>query len=827
VAAEAQNLIRGVFTMAKVEPLKPESLYRSCDPQQFSFNTTEDLESLADVVGQARAVEAVRFGIGIRQHGYNLFALGPTGIGKHWTVQHFLQETAVGEPTPSDWCYFNNFEQPQKPYALKLAPGQGIILKHDVEHLVEELRSVIPAVFEGDDYRSRKQVIEMEIKSRQGGAFEELGRQAQAKGVALARTPAGFVLAPLKNGEVLTPEQFEALPEEEHKQVEAAIASVHEQLQTVMRQAMQLEKEGRDKLKALNREVTIFAVGNLIETLRKKYAEMAEVVRYLDALRQDVIEHFEEFLTPPESPLAALINASRPQLDDASPFLRRYHINLIVDHSATKGAPVVYENHPTYQNLVGQVEYVSQLGALSTDFNLIRAGALHRANGGYLMLDAHKVLAQPYAWEGLKRTLQSSEIHMESLGQMLGLISTVSLEPQTIPLSIKVVLLGDRMLYYLLSLYDPEFNTLFKVAADFEDQMDRSANNDVLYARVIATMTRSERLLPFDRRAVARVIEHSSRLSGDAEKLTNQRMTLVDLLRESDYWAKKVSRATVTSEDVQQAIDSQIYRASRVRERVLEEIGHGTIMIDTSGAKVGQVNGLSVIQLGQSAFGQPSRITARVRLGRGEVIDIEREVELGGPIHSKGVLILSGFLGARYSADRPLSLHASLVFEQSYSGVEGDSASSAELYALLSALADAPIRQSLAVTGSVNQHGQVQPIGGVNEKIEGFFDVCKAKGLTGDQGVIIPATNVRHLMLRQDVVEAVKAGKFLVYSVQTIDEGIEILTGVPAGERDHSGKFQEGTINCRVEKRLAELAEERIAFGAAAKAENSHEHEKL
>ena len=468
----------------------------------------------------------------------------------------------------------------------------------------------------------------------------------------------------------------------------------------------------------------------------------------VDALRQDVIEHFEEFLTPPESPLAALISASRPQLDDASPFLRRYRINLIVDHSSTKGAPVVYENHPTYQNLVGQVEYVSQLGALSTDFNLIRAGALHRANGGYLILDAHKVLAQPYAWEGLKRSLQSSEIHIESLGQVLGLISTVSLEPQTIPLSIKVVLLGDRTLYYLLSLYDPEFNVLFKVAADFEDQMDRSANNDALYARMIATMTRSERLLPFDRRAVARVIEHSSRLSGDAEKLSNQRMTLVDLLRESDYWAKKVSHATVTSEDVQQAIDSQIYRASRVRERVLEEIGHGTIMIDTFGAKVGQVNGLSVIQLGQSTFGQPSRITARVRLGRGEVIDIEREVELGGPIHSKGVLILSGFLGARHSADRPLSLHASLVFEQSYSGVEGDSASSAELYALLSALADAPIRQSLAVTGSVNQHGQVQTIGGVNEKIEGFFDVCKAKGLTGDQGVIIPATNVRHLMLR-------------------------------------------------------------------------------
>ncbi len=797
--------------MGRVQPLRPEALYRRCDPQEFSFETTAALEDLNEIIGQARAVEALQFGIGIRGEGYNLFSLGPSGTGKYTIVRQSLLQKAAAEPTPSDWCYVNNFDDPQQPRALRLPPGQGAALRQDVDKLVEELRSTIPAAFESEDYRTHKQVIEEEVKERHEKAFEELRRKGQEKGIALVRTPGGLVFAPMQKGEVMGPENYQQLPEAERERIEKEITALQQQLQAIMRQTPQWEREGREKTKALNHEVAIFAVEHLIEELRNKYAALPQVVEHLTAMQQDVIDNGEVFVNPPEASLAAMMGVPQPQLPKGSAFFRRYQMNLLVDHSASQGAPVIYEDNPTYQNLVGQVEYVSQMGALSTDFSLVRAGALHQANGGYLMLDALRVLTHPYAWEGLKRALRSANIRIESLGQALSLVSTVSLEPEAIPLNVKVVLLGERLLYYLLSQHDSEFNELFKVAVDFEDQADRDPENNLLYARLIGMLGRHENLLPFDRGAVARVIEHSARITGDAEKLSIHSRTLSDLLCEADYWAREAGHRAVAAGDVERAVEAQIHRADRVRERLQEQVLRGTILIDTSGAKPGQVNGLSVLQLGQFAFGHPSRITARVRLGRGEVVDIEREVELGGPIHSKGVLILSGFLGARYAADRPLSLSASLVFEQSYSGVEGDSASSAELYALLSALAEAPIKQSLAVTGSVNQRGEVQAIGGVNEKIEGFFDLCKARGLTGEQGVLIPASNVKHLMLRQDVVEAVEAGKFRVYPVETIDQGIEILTGVEAGDRDSVGNFPEGSINRQVEARLIDLAEKRRA----------------
>jgi lon-related putative ATP-dependent protease len=511
-----------------------------------------------------------------------------------------------------------------------------------------------------------------------------------------------------------------------------------------------------------------------------------------------------------------LSGAAGQRAPDGRGALRRYQVNVLVDHSESEGAPVIYEDNPTYQNLVGRVEHMAQMGALLTDFSLIKAGTLHQANGGYLILDARKVLTQPYAWDGLKRVLQSGKIRIESVGQMLSLVSTISLEPEAIPLQVKVALFGEQLLYYMLWQLDPDFRELFKVAADFASDMDRSDDSQQLYARLIATLVRQDELRPFDRSAVARVIEHSARTVGDADKLSTQMRGLNDLLQEADYWAGQSKKEAVTAADVQRAIDAQIFRSDRMRERAQEAILRETLLIDTEGAQVGQVNGLSVISLGNFWFGRPSRITAQVRLGKGEVIDIEREVKLGGPLHSKGVLILSGFLGARYAGESPLSLSASLVFEQSYGGVDGDSASSAELYALLSAIAQVPIKQSLAVTGSVNQFGQVQAIGGVNAKIEGFFDICLARGLTGEQGVLIPAANVKHLMLRQDVVEAVEKGQFHVYSVETIDQGIDILTGVPAGEPDEVGCYPEGTINYRVKKRLSELAEKRQAFVEAA-----------
>jgi len=807
--------------VAAVRELGPDALCRRCDPEQFPFETTDDIEDLHEIIGQPRAVEAVQFGIGMEREGYNIFALGPAGTGKYTLVRQALEQRAATEPVPFDWCYVNNFAQPYRPRVLRLPPGTGVKLRRDMEQLVEEVRTALSSAFESEEYRTRRQVIEEEFKERQEQAFNELRQRAQERGLALLRTPVGLVFAPLRDGEVLPPEEFQKLPEEERKRLEAEVEVMQEELQKIIHQMPRWEREMREKVRELDREITNFAVGHLIDELRKKYEELPDVVEYLNAVQQDVIENVRDFLRPEEPRQGAPIGPVS-HLMTGPPTLRRYQVNVLVDHSESKGAPVIYEDNPTYQNLVGRVEHMAQMGALVTDFTLIKPGALHRANGGYLILDARKVLLQPYAWEALKRVLQSRQIRIESLGEMLSLVSTVSLEPEPIPLDVKVALLGDRLLYYLLSSLDPDFGELFKVAADFNEEFDRSDENQMLYARLIATLARKEGLRPFDRGAVARVIEHSSRLAGDAEKLSTRMRNICDLLREADYWAGRSGNGAVTAQDVQRAIDAQIYRSDRVREKLQEEILRGTILIDTEGERVGQVNGLSVIQLGNFAFGRPSRITARVRMGRGEVIDIEREVELGGPIHSKGVLILSGFLGARYAAERPLSLSASLVFEQSYSGVEGDSASLAELYALLSAIAEVPIKQSLAVTGSVNQHGQIQAIGGVNEKIEGFFDVCKGRGLTGEQGVLIPVSNVKHLMLRSDVVEAVAAGQFHIYPIETVDQGIELLTGIPAGERDEEGNYPEGTINYLVEKRLAELAEKQAAFAKAAE-EEGHE----
>jgi len=807
--------------MAPVESLRPEQLCRTCDGSQFDFESTAELEDLSDIIGQERAVNAVQFGIGIRREGYNLFALGPSGTGKRTTISQFLEQKAPAEPVPSDWCYVNNFEQSHKPRALRLPPGQGGVLRDDMEQLIEELRTAIPAAFESEDYHTRRQEIQEEFKEQQENTFGELQELARERSIALIRTPSGLAVAPLKDGEVMSPDDFQKLPEEERKRFEEDIAEVQERLQETLPQARQWEREARERVKELNRQVAMFATGGMIDELREKYAKLPAVVDYLKAVQQDVVDNFDQFRETEETP--KVMGVSVPRSVTRESLLRRYQVNVLVDHSESEGAPVVYESNPTYNNLIGRVEQIAQMGALLTDFNLIKPGALHRANGGYLILDARQLLMQTYAWEGLKRAIRSRELRIESLAQALSLISTVSLDPEPIPLDVKVVLIGDRLLYYMLYSMDPDFGELFKVEADFNEDMTRTPESNLLYARLIATMARQEELRPFDRGAVGRVIERSSRMASDAEKLSVHMLSIVDLLREADYWAEVAGNGAVTAGDVQRAIDAKIHRADRVRERVHERIQRGTILIDTTGERVGQVNGLSIVGLGDFAFGQPSRITARIRIGSGKVVDIEREVELGGPIHSKGVLILSSFLSSRYAAEYPLSLSASLVFEQSYGGVEGDSASMAELCALLSALAGLPIRQSLAMTGSVNQHGEAQPIGGVNEKIEGFFDVCKTGGLTGDQGVIVPRSNVQHLMLRHEVVEAVNAGQFHIYPMHTVDEAIELLTGIPAGERDEEGNFPEGSVNQLVEARLIELAEKQRAFSAPPKKANDGE----
>lgn len=802
------------------EPLPIESLYRRCDASLLSFKTTAELEELTDLPGQTRAMEAARFGIGIKRQGYNLFVLGGPGTGKHAMIGDFLKRVAASGAVPRDLCYVDNFDDPSRPVALRLAAGTATKLRTDMVELVRDLKSAIPSLFESEDFRNRLQGIDEEFKARQEAAFEQLQERGKAKNLMLVRTPGGFAVAPIRDGAVISPEEFQKLPEDERKQTQADIEALQGELEQTVRHLPQWDKERRERLRELNRGVTMFAVGHAMDELRARYRDSAEITAYLAAVEKDVIEHVEAFLPTAAEKPAPGAEGAPTRLPEGERF-RRYQVNVLVDSAGVAGAPVVYEDNPTYMNLVGAVEYRAEMGTLMTDFALIKGGALHRANGGYLLLDAHKLLLQSYAWEALKRALHSREIRIETPAQMLNLVSTVTLTPQPVPLDVKVVLVGDRWLYYQLSQRDFEFHELFKVAVDFEDDMQWDAEATAAYARLIATMVRREALKPLDRDAVARAIEHSARLADDSTKLSMQIGYLADILREADFWAGESGRAVIAADDVQLAINAQRKRGDRVRERSQEMIQRGLVLIDTGGMKVGQVNGLSVLSVGSLTFGKPSRITAKVRLGRGEVVDIERQVELGGPIHSKGVMILSAFLGARYAAEHPLSLWASLVFEQSYGGVEGDSASSAELYALLSALAELPVKQAFAVTGSVNQHGDVQVIGGVNEKIEGFFDTCVAGGLNGEQGVLIPAGNVTHLMLRRDVVEAAVSGRFRIYPVRTIDEGIELLTGVTAGARDGDGRFPQGTVNRRVEDRLIALAEQRRRFGTAGSGEPS------
>ncbi|UCF67771.1 MAG: AAA family ATPase, partial [Acidobacteriota bacterium] len=624
-----------------------------------------------------------------------------------------------------------------------------------------------------------------------------------------------------KGDEVMSPDEFQALPEKDRAALQTEIEQLQDELKKVLRQVPRWQREKQKRLRELDLEVSRVTIEPLISELRDEYAGHEDALGFIDAVAKDVAENADALVRGKRTDQQAAGESQPVESDVSPPLLRRYRVNVLVDQSQAVGAPVIYEDHPTFQNLIGRIEHIPRQGTLVTDFTLIKPGALQRANGGFLILDALRVLMQPLAWESLKRALKSQQVEIESLGQTMGLVSTFSLEPEPMPLSVKLILVGHPMLYHLLSAYDPDLRKLFKVAADFDEQVARDGSHQQLYARFIAKLVGDHSLRVFDKTAVARVIEHSARMQGDAERMSLQIDRIVDLMREADYWAEKDGREVVEARDVQQAIDESIYRSDRIRQRLHEEIQRGTILIDTDDAVVGQVNGLAVYMLASYAFGRPSRITARVRMGKGEIIDIEREVKLSGPLHSKGVLILSGFLSQRYAADRPLSLSASLVFEQSYGGVDGDSASLAELCALLSAIANVPIRQSLAMTGSVNQRGEVQAIGGVNEKIEGMFDVCRARGLTGEQGVLIPASNVKHLMLRHDVVDAVRAGQFHVYAVETVDQAIALLTGMAAGEADETGKYPERTFNRLVDERLGQLASRWKEFTVPAKSEES------
>ncbi|MDW7746036.1 ATP-binding protein [Halomonas sp.] len=777
-----------------VEPLGVAQVYRTCPTDAFDFEVTSELESLDLLVGHERARDALSFGTAIRSDGFNLFVLGQPGHDRHSLVGSFLAEKARAASSPRDWCYRYNFDDPAVPLALSLPPGLGRQLRTDLEALVEELRSAIPAVFESEEYQNRIHELKQAMGERQRDAVEAVRREAREHDILLLSTPNGFTFAPADGDKMMAPEAFEKLPKDERERIEATVEILQRKLTQAIRQMPRLAKELRDQANTLNAEMLESAIGAPLDELKERYAEHAGILTHLDAIREAILFNVDSFIADePDIPAEAVFS--------------RFQVNLIVDNAEAQGAPVIYQDLPTHQHLVGRIEHHVHNGTLLTDFSLIRAGALHRANGGYLVLDVRGVLTQPGAWDTLKRVLKAGEIRTESLEQAYGLISTVTLEPEPIPLDVKIVLLGERLLYYLLCEHDPEFLELFKVQADLEDELDRDPRHEAFYARMVATLAREAALRPLDRSGVAAVIERASRLADDQRKLTARHRDLHDLVLEADHWAGEEAATVIARRHVEKAVSQQLWRAGRIRERSHEMITRGTMMVATEGRVVGQVNGLSVLQLGEYAFGQPSRITATARPGNGQVVDIEREARMGGRIHSKAVMILSRYLAMRYAGEEPLSLSASLAFEQSYGGIEGDSASVAEVCALVSAIARVPLDQAFAVTGSIDQHGRVQAVGGVNEKIEGFFDVCAARGDLEGQAVILPATNVEHLMLKAELREAIEEGRFRVFAVSRVDEALELLTGLPIGAPDPQGRFPEGSLDARVAERLAHFRE--------------------
>jgi len=802
-----------------IHKISPAEAYHRCDPESFSFETTSEVEELSSFIGQDRALEAVDFGIGMKQQGFNLFVIGPEGSGRHSVVESFIHDNAGKEATPSAWCYVHNFRLPHKPMALELSPGQGLIFKVEMIELINTLRTTIPAIFEGDEYRARRKAIADLLSQKIEALYHEVEKLGREQNISLIRGDQGFRFSPTDDkGEPLSVEEFHKLPEKDKERIEMNIENLQVRLQEAGHQVSLWKKEGEEQNRKLKKETARLTVSPLIESLKLKYQGHEKIIHYFEDVQEVLSDGVDDFLTEDQSGQHPLILAigggNMPSFD-------QYEVNVLINHENNHGAPVIYEDLPTYQNLHGRIEHQARMGMLSTNFTLIKPGSLHQANNGYLILDARKLLMQPFAYEGLKRTLRSRKIHIEPLERLLGLMSTISLEPEPVDLNIKVVLIGEPLIYYLLLTYDPEFISLFKVQADFETDMNRSKENQELYATLIAKLAKDKNLLPLHRTAVARLIEQAAREAGDREKLSLRIREFADLIQEADYLAKKENKSFIGDCDVESALAAGQRRGGRIKDRLFEAMESDIRHIDTDGTRVGQINGLSFLMLGRDSFGCPTRITALTRPGKGRIIDIEREVKLGGPIHSKGVMILSSFLSSRYARTTPLSLDASVVFEQSYGGVEGDSASCAELCSLLSSLADAPIRQSMAITGSVSQQGEVQAIGGVNEKIEGFFDLCATRGLSGEQGVIIPASNIRHLMLKKEVVAAMEQGLFSVMAVESVDEAVELLTGMAAGVRDGKGSYPADSINGRVELTLHTFAKNLQEFSREKKEEDN------
>lgn len=801
-----------------IQKLTAAALYRTCDPASLGCQSSADVTQLDTIIGQERAVRAMTFGLDIQDSGFNIYVAGQPGTGRTTAIERYLAEFAAKKPVPDDWCYVNNFHDPLTPNAIRLPPGRAIELQREMKRAVETAVTNLQAAFAAEDYNKHKDDLINRTQMQKQKILARVTSQAQESGFVMQSTPMGMLTIPTKAGRPISEEEFMLLSEDEKKEIGKKQLRLKTTLEDATRAAQNLDRELQDELEKLDIQVAEFTIKHIFDDLKGKYLSLAEIPEHIEQVRLDILANIRDLTQGDEQELPPPFGKGKARQSS----VEKYAVNVLVDHSGQQGAPVVLEMNPTYSNLVGRVEQEAVFGALVTNFTLIRPGCLHRANGGFLVLPVEDLLRNPMAWETLKRALANKEIVIEDLSERYG-FSTKSLRPEPIPLSVKVILIGRPELYQLLLRYDEQFAELFKVKADFDTQMPYSQEHISEYLSFVCTLCESENLKHLDQGALARLLEHASRLAEDQEKLSTRFGEMSDVIRESNYYAKQDRAEMVRAEHIERTIEERFYRSSQVRDHLQEMVRRGQIKIDVTGEKTGQVNGLSVLGLGDITFGQPSRITASLALGKDGVINIEREAELSGPIHTKGVLILSGYLAEKFAQDKPLSLSARLVFEQNYGGVEGDSASSAELYVLLSALAGQPLKQGIAVTGSVNQKGEVQVVGGVNEKIEGFFDICQLKGLTGEQGVLIPSGNIPNLMLKRAVREAVGKGSFHIWAVDTIDEGIELLTGKKAGQRCLDGSFEPGSINHLVDQQLKTMAERLAGFGKSIKSVKDEE----
>jgi predicted ATP-dependent protease len=799
-----------------------DKLRWNCDPKIFDFECTKDLAPLQEFVGQERATRAVEFGINMANMGYNIFVAGLTGTGKTSMVKAYIEriikdQEARGETFQlDDWCYLYNFKEPDSPQIVSLPQGKGKVFREEMTALLDKIRQRLGQAFSSEEYKGQRQKIGEEVQAEQQKLFEEISGEARRQGFIFQMTPSGPALIPMKEDRPMQEQEYLALDEDTRKQLESKQAELLKKLKSNFETATAIQTKATERLKKLDKEIGEYTVSGSFGSLFEQYSDWPKITQYLAELKSYVLDNLE-FFKGTEEPVHPMLGVPLSQaVGGRNPFLP-FHVNVFVDNGEAKGSPVIVESNPNFGNMFGKIERRFLFGGYLSDHTMLKAGALSKANGGYVLISINDVLMNPGVWPALKRAIKNKEVRIEDPFEQFGLIAPQGLRPEPMPIRVKVILTGDAVLYQMLSLYDEDFWEIFKVKADFDSEIENTKDNMMAYAAFLSGCCDECEAKHFDPSGVAKVIEYSARMVADQERLSSRFAQIKDWIEEANYWALRDNAKFISASHVQKAMDERLFRHNLIDERIRDLINRGTIMIDAEGEVVGQVNGLSVYSLGDISFGKPSRITAKTFLGRGGVINIERESQLSGPIHSKGVMILSGYLGWKYAQDKPLSLSASLCFEQSYEGVEGDSASSAELYGILSSLSETPIKQNIAVTGSVNQKGEIQPIGGVNQKIEGFFKICQARGLSGDQGVLIPYQNLRNLMLREEVVEAVRQGQFHIYSARTIDEGIEVLTGVSAGKKRKDGNYPKSTINYLVDKRLREMAQRLKNFDAEAK----------